>query len=165
MSEFTDAEMKTMLGNFRPVAEPAGSEPVCPACGGRGRIVWVHNEALTPAVRENSCHRCRPRKHGGGRRKKSPTARAAGSAFWRDRNETPRRKGWYITRREDGHVSWRAWGKGAWWKQIKGGWIQWFDGDGAAMRFDWQPRSRQSIDLDNDKLPDLANPDYPTGVK
>lgn len=84
-------------------------------------------------------------------------ALAAGSALWRDRNKTPWRKGWYITRTEDGFISWRAWGNGAWWKQIKGGWIEWFDGDGNAMRYDWQPRSRQSIDLDSDKLPELPN--------
>ena len=81
--------------------------------------------------------------------------------LWKDRNKTPSRKGWYITRREDGVISWRAWGNGGWWKQLKGGgWIEWFDGDGAARRFDWQSGSRQSIDLDTDKLPDLANTSF-----
>jgi hypothetical protein len=82
---------------------------------------------------------------------------AAGSPLWRAKNKLPRRKGWYITRTEDGFISWRAWGHGSWWRQIKGGWIEFFGGDGYPTRYDWQPRSRQSIDLDSDKLPDLAN--------
>lgn len=32
MSEFTDAEMKTMLGNFRPVDEPAGATILMTTC-------------------------------------------------------------------------------------------------------------------------------------
>lgn len=84
-------------------------------------------------------------------------ALATGSPIWCDRGTTPLRKGWYITRRDDGFISWRAWGNSAWWKQIKGGWMEWFDGDGNAARYDWQPGSRQSIDLGSDELPDLAN--------
>ena len=82
---------------------------------------------------------------------------ASGSPLWWGGNITPSRKGWYITRTEDGFISWRAWGNGAWWKQIKGGWIESYTGDGCALRYDWQPQSRQSIDLDHDKLTDLAN--------
>lgn len=79
-----------------------------------------------------------------------------GSPLWRDRSKTPCRKGWYITRTPDGYLSWRAWGKGAWWKQIKGGWIESFDGAGNAARYDWQPQSWKSMDLDAYELPDLA---------
>ena len=83
---------------------------------------------------------------------------------WQQGSRSPWRKGWYITRTEDGFISWRAWGNGAWWKQIKGGWIEWFDSDGSAMRYDWQPTSRQSIDLDSDKLPALANAPQPSVI-
>lgn len=80
------------------------------------------------------------------------------SPRWRDRSKLPRRKGWYITRRKDGFVSWRAWGNGAWWNQLKcGGWTAWYNGDGEPHDFDWQPASWQSIDLDMDKLPDFSN--------
>lgn len=93
------------------------------------------------------------------KRKSRSLALVAGSPLWRDRSKPPRRKGWYITRTEDGFISWRAWGNGAWWKQLRGGgWIKWYHGDGEPHRYDWQPTSRQSIDLDSDKLPDLANP-------
>ena len=83
---------------------------------------------------------------------------ASGSPVWNDKNKLPRRKGWYITRTEDGFVSWRAWGNGEWWKQIKGvGWISWYSGDGERALYDWQPASRQSLDLNSDKLPDSAS--------
>lgn len=82
---------------------------------------------------------------------------ASGSPLWWGGHITPSRTGWYITRTENGFISWRAWGKGAWWKQIKGGWIESYTGDGCALRYDWQPQSRQSIDLDSHQLPDLAN--------
>lgn len=75
---------------------------------------------------------------------------------WRDRSKTPLRAGWYITRTEDGYVSWRAWGKGAWWKQLKDGWIEWFDADCNSMRYEWIARSRQSIDLNSDELPGIS---------
>lgn len=92
--------------------------------------------------------------------KSKPLARVLalgiGSPLWKDRNKTPSSKGWYITRRDDGEMSWRAWGNDAWWKQIKGGWIECFDGDGCAMRFEWMPRTRKSIDLNSDQLPDVS---------
>ena len=78
-------------------------------------------------------------------------------SLWMDKETTPRRKGWYLTRREDGDLSWRAWGCNAWWKQLTGGWVEWFDGNGNAMRFDWMPRSRKSIDLNSDQLPDVGD--------
>jgi hypothetical protein len=79
------------------------------------------------------------------------------STIWKSKETTPgNKKGWYITRREDGDMQWRAWGCQDWWKQFKGGgWIRWFNGDGEAMRFDWMPRSRKDIALNSDQLPDV----------
>jgi hypothetical protein len=72
---------------------------------------------------------------------------------WTSKTKTPRRKGWYVTRTADGDVLWRAWGCGAWWRQIKGGWIESFTGDGEAMTYEWDKDTRQSVDLDHDQLP------------
>lgn len=74
---------------------------------------------------------------------------------WRSKNFTPRRPGWYITRTVDGTVDWRAWGTGAWWKQTKSGWIEWFDGNGAALRYDFVPRSWHDVNLDREELPEI----------
>lgn len=74
---------------------------------------------------------------------------------WTNKDTLPRRKGWYITRTEDGFVSWRAWGNGEWWKQTPDGWISWFDGDGCAKRFDYLPKTRRSVDLDMSRLPPI----------
>jgi len=74
---------------------------------------------------------------------------------WNPKTKTPWRKGWYVTRRDDGFISWRAWGNNEWWKQLAGGgWISWFDGDGTPMRVEWLPKPRMAIDLNNDQLPD-----------
>lgn len=79
---------------------------------------------------------------------------------WKSKKTTPLRRGWYVTRRDDGDIQWRAWGCGAWWKQIRGGWVEWFSGDGEALRYEWQPTSRQSIDLNSDQLPALNTPSH-----
>ncbi len=75
---------------------------------------------------------------------------------WMTGKKAPMRRGWYITRTTDGFIDWRAWGCGSWWKQIKGGWIEWFDGDGQAIRYDYQPASRQNINLNRKELPEIA---------
>lgn len=71
---------------------------------------------------------------------------------WTPKTRTPTRRGWYITRTDEGMVDWRAWGCGAWWKQLKGGWIEWYDGDGKAMTYAWKKDSRQNINLDRCEL-------------
>jgi len=74
---------------------------------------------------------------------------------WKQKTKTPWRKGWYLTRTDYGFVSWRAWGHGEWWKQLSdGGWISWYDGDGVAMRFEWLPSPRMSVNMDQKQLPD-----------
>lgn len=74
---------------------------------------------------------------------------------WIPASSTPSRKGWYQTRTQDGFISWRAWGNGAWWKQIQGGWIEWFDGDGNAMRYEWKAGTLEDIKLNADQLPEI----------
>jgi DnaJ-class molecular chaperone len=37
----------------------AAKDLTCWMCNGRKKIVWVHNEALTPAVRERNCPNCK----------------------------------------------------------------------------------------------------------
>jgi len=77
--------------------------------------------------------------------------------LWKNRSSTPFLRGWYVTRTESGHLQWRAWGTGGWWKQLKDGWIQFFDGDGQPILYDWMPRSRKSIDLDSHQLPGVED--------
>lgn len=77
------------------------------------------------------------------------------SPKWKHAKSTPRLKGWYITRTDQGDLHWRAWGNGGWWKQLKDGWIEWFDGEGNPGRYDWKPSSRQSIAINSDQLPEL----------
>ena len=74
---------------------------------------------------------------------------------WRPKEFVPRRAGWYITRTTDGFIDWRAWGAGAWWKQMKGGWIEWFDGNGVAIRYDFVPRSWHDVKLNRKDLPEI----------
>lgn len=73
---------------------------------------------------------------------------------WTPKTKLPSRKGWYITRSDDGTIDWRAWGCGAWWKQIKGGWIEWFNGDGQPAQYAFRKGSRKNISLDRDELPE-----------
>lgn len=96
-------------------------------------------------------------------RKSQPKAKAltkevrkGANSVWRSKEETPKANGWYITRNEGGGLCWRAWGHGAWWKQHGFGWVEWFDGNGVAATYDWMPRSRKSIDLNSDQLPDVG---------
>lgn len=74
---------------------------------------------------------------------------------WNPKTKTPLRKGWYLTRRDDGYVSWRAWGNGEWWKQCDGGWISWFNVDGTAHRFEWLSKPRIGIETNQDELPEV----------
>jgi hypothetical protein len=85
----------------------------------------------------------------------APTSRITAEC-WSPKDKLPTKKGWYITRTSEGELHWRAWGNGAWWKQIKGGWVEWFNGDGQAICYDWQPASRKSIDLESNQLPDIT---------
>lgn len=75
---------------------------------------------------------------------------------WKPKETLPTKRGWYITRTEDGDVQWRAFGCGAWWKQIKGGWIEWFTGDGVSMTYEWDANSYQNVNLNSDELPALS---------
>lgn len=77
--------------------------------------------------------------------------------IWTNKKITPHKKGWYITHTDDGRLSWRAWGRGAWWRQIPGGWIEWFDGEGGAMTYDWMLKSWKSMDLDFHQLPEITD--------
>lgn len=80
------------------------------------------------------------------------------TSVWQSKSTTPgRKRGWYITRREDGDLQWRAWGCGAWWKQLKDGWMEWFNGNGEPMRFDWMPLSRQKLELNANELPEVGD--------
>ena len=76
------------------------------------------------------------------------------STLWQSRKTTPTKRGWYITG-DEGEMQWRAWGRRSWWKQIGGGWIEWFDGNGEAMRYDWIPRSFHDLKLDLHQLPEV----------
>ena len=70
--------------------------------------------------------------------------------FWRSAKTHPFRRGWYQVRLDDGSVDWRAWGRGYWWKQIKGGWIAWFSGDGEPKDFQWRgPRKDIALDYED----------------
>ena len=77
---------------------------------------------------------------------------------WNPKTKTPRRKGWYITMRvEEGYVSWRAWGNGEWWKQLSGGWIGWYDGDGNPYRCLWASKPHFSIEMNQNELPPVED--------
>lgn len=66
---------------------------------------------------------------------------------WRSRKTRPLLKGWYQVKLPDGTTDWRAWGNGAWWKQLKDGWIAWFNGDGEPHEFQWRgPRKDIALD-------------------
>jgi len=78
---------------------------------------------------------------------------------WTPKTKTPRLKGWYVTRTDDGFIDWRAWGNGAWWKQTKGGWFEWFDGNGEPLRYDFLAHTRSDIELNRDQLPEPTAPD------
>jgi hypothetical protein len=76
---------------------------------------------------------------------------------WKPKSKTPRLKGWYITRRNDGYIDWRAWGNNEWWKQLQDGWIAWLDENGKPMRFEWATSPRFSIKLDRKQLPEPSS--------
>jgi hypothetical protein len=66
---------------------------------------------------------------------------------WRSSKTHPLRRGWYRVTLGDGSTDWRAWGRGHWWKQIPGGWITWFSGDGKPHDFKWRgPRKDIALD-------------------
>lgn len=75
------------------------------------------------------------------------------SAPWNRAQTRPSKPGWYLTQRpnEPESIDWRAWGSGGWWKQVKGGWIESFDGDGVAVEYEWREPG-QSIRLDYGEL-------------
>lgn len=62
----------------------------------------------------------------------------AGGVPWNTADKLPPEAGWYQVKLGDGSVDWRAWGRGAWWRQVEGGWIAWYSGDGAPMDFQWR---------------------------
>lgn len=75
---------------------------------------------------------------------------------WHSANTHPPRKGWYQTRRVgETEIEWRAWGNGCWWRQIRGGWVSWYHGDGAPHMFQWRGPAK-SLKLDYDELPALT---------
>lgn len=73
---------------------------------------------------------------------------------WRPKTKVPTQKGWYITRDDEGHIQWRAWGNGNWWKQITGGWVGFFKGDGTIQTYEWADKIRLSVKLESCELPD-----------
>lgn len=76
---------------------------------------------------------------------------------WKPNTTKPSKKGWYITRTEEGVLQWRAWGHNLWWKQLKDGWLCWYDGEGYPIDYEWLPSSYKTIDLDYNQLPDIDN--------
>ena len=77
------------------------------------------------------------------------------SPDWVDKSTPPTHQGWYATRTSDGYISWRCWGNGGWWKQLRDGWIQSYTVQGEAMDYDWIPSTRRSVELDVWVLPTL----------
>ena len=73
--------------------------------------------------------------------------------LWNSTQMLPKKNGWYITRTRDGFISWRAWENGAWWKQLRGGWIESYDGHGIAITYEWLPTSWHDIALNAGELP------------
>ena len=69
----------------------------------------------------------------------------------------PAKKGWYVTRTDEGFLKWRAWGRGCWWSQQKDGWLGHYNGEGEASLYDFQHETRQDISLDVWDLPPLEN--------
>ncbi len=59
MKKCGNNKCKTMLSDGSPELCPKCQERgVCPACRGYKRTVRVHNEALTPSVKEGKCKTC-----------------------------------------------------------------------------------------------------------
>lgn len=73
--------------------------------------------------------------------------------YWRSAKTLPPRRGWYRVKLSDGSTAWRAWGRGCWWNQIKGGWVTWFTGaTGEPVDFKWRG-PRRDIALNREELP------------